>query len=88
MYVVATADETNTEEIALYQVLGATAVATWIGLETKVATLGAGDTVMYPFRADSTIGSRSKFPTLVACNGTSGTPATTPSLHISIVYTT
>ena len=88
MYVVATADETNTETIALFQVLGASGSGPFVGLETKIATLAPGDSVSYPFRADSTIDSRSKFPTLVACNGTSGTPATTPSLHISVVYTT
>ena len=87
LYVIATADETNTEEIAIYSIASATGAGTLIGLETKIATLTGGESLIFPFRADSGATSRNQIPNIIACNGTSGTPATTPSLHIAIGYT-
>jgi len=86
LFFVATADETNTEDIALYSIASATGTGALIGLETKIATLSAGESVIFPFRADSGATSRNQVPNIIACNGTAGTPVTTPSLHIAIGY--
>jgi len=87
MFVIATADETNTETIDIYQINGATGTAALVGMETKIGTLGAGESTIYPYRVDTGGTARNKFPTLIVCNGTAGTPSTTPSLHISVIYT-
>jgi len=86
LFFIATADEANSEDIAIYSVSAATATAGLTGHESKIATLGAGDSVIFPFRADTAVTSRNLIPNIIVCNGTSGAPATTPSLHIAIGY--
>ncbi len=86
LFVIATADESNTEDVALYSIASATGTGALVGLETKIGTLSAGESVVYPFRVDSGDTARNLLPNLVACNGTSGNAATTPSLHIAIGY--
>jgi hypothetical protein len=86
LFFIATADETNTEDIAVYSFASATGTAGLTGHESKIATLGAGDSVIFPFRADTAVTSRNLIPNILVCNATAGTPATTPSLHIAIGY--